>query len=72
MVGEPLSDVEVENHMLKKEIASLNHEIQSIIHRSKDAQEGWNMIIFSKNTRIQNQIFFLISKMMWSMQRSST
>jgi hypothetical protein len=59
MGGEPLSDVEVENHMLKKEIASLNHEIQSIIHRSKDAQEGWNMILYFLKGR-ENEIKLFI------------
>ena len=44
--GESSSDIEIENQMLKKEIASLNHEIQAVILRSKEAQEGHFLSIF--------------------------
>ena len=35
-----LSSLELENRLLKNEVASLNQEMTSIIHRAKSAQDG--------------------------------
>ena len=35
-----LSSLELENNLLKNEVASLNQEMNSVIHRAKTAQDG--------------------------------
>ena len=41
-VQQHLSSLELENQLLKNEVASLNQEMTSIIQRAKDSQKGDN------------------------------
>lgn len=44
MQQQQLSSLELENQLLKNEVASLNQEMSSIMQRARDAQEGIHVL----------------------------
>jgi len=47
MLQQQLSSVEVENQLLRNEVASLNQEMQSVIRRIQSSNEGASIACFS-------------------------
>ena len=45
-----LSSLELENRLLKNEVASLNQEMQSIIQRAKSSQDGKHYSMFVRSS----------------------